>query len=120
MKIYRVCLIALSAFVATGCATILNDGTQKINVTSSNGKPIEGTIGGVPFKGPGIVEVTRSKADKILVTTTPGCTGSTVLPKSVDSKFFINIISGGALGSTTDFASEKMWKYQDSVVIACQ
>jgi hypothetical protein len=120
MKMYRACMIAMLAFVATGCATILNDNSQKVNITSSNGKPIEGTINGVPFKGPGIVEVSRSNQDKIIVTTTPGCAGSTVLAKSVDSKFFVNILSGGPYGSTTDYVSEKMWKYQDSVVIACQ
>ena len=120
MKNFRIVMLALVAFMASGCATILNDSTQKVNITSSNGKPIEGNINGIPFKGPGVVDVTRSKEDKILVTTTQGCVANTALTRSVDSKFFINILSGGLYGSTTDYASGKMWKYQDSVVITCQ
>ena len=51
--------------------------------------------------------------------TTEGCAPETAMPKSVDSKFFINIISGGVFGSTTDYTTEKMWRYSETVVVAC-
>lgn len=116
--------IALLASVVTvgllsGCASILNDKTQQINVGSSNAKEIQGTVDGVPFKGPGVVTVTRTKSSKIINVETAGCTKQTALESNVDPKFFINILTGGGLGSTTDYATEKMWKYNENVVIAC-
>lgn len=104
----------------TGCASILNEKTQAINVSSSTGSDISGTVNGMAFKGPGVVNVLRENNNKIFVTETEGCTKETVAEKSVDSKFFINILSGGAFGSTTDLATEKMWKYSDNVVISCK
>lgn len=108
-------LVSLSA-----CATIMNDKTQKINVTTSTGREIEGTVDGMPFKAPSILEVTRHKQDKIFVTNDPKCNQSTIAPKSIDSVFWVNIITGGVFGSTTDYASEEMWKYQDTVTITCK
>lgn len=115
----RFLAVAVIGFLLSGCATILNDETQRVNVLSSNGKAIAGTIDGVPFTGPGIVTVTRKKDDRTIITDTEGCAKQTNLASSVDGKFFINILSGGAFGSTTDYASEEMWKYSESVTVAC-
>jgi hypothetical protein len=110
----------LAIIALSGCSTILNEETQKINITSSNAQPITGSVDGVPFNGPGIVQVKRANADKVVKVDTPDCAKETLLAKQVDSKFFINVLSGGALGSTTDYASEEMWKYDDNVVIQCK
>jgi hypothetical protein len=118
MRVVKVALLA-AVFLVGGCATILNEETQRINVASSNGKPIKGNIDGLPFEGPGIVAVKRAKADKIIVTDTEGCTKQTNLASTVDGKFFINILSGGAFGSTTDYSTEEMWKYSESVTVTC-
>jgi len=117
--------IALSAVIAavtlmSGCASILNDKVQKVNVASSNGKPITGNVDGATFTAPGVVSLTRAKAAKIIYVETEGCAKQTVVDNSVDPKFFINVLTGGAIGSTTDYATEKMWKYSDNVVISCQ
>lgn len=112
-------LVALPLIFATGCATILNEDMQKINVSSTHDE-IRGTIDGVPFKGPGVVSVKRSRSDKTIMIETPSCQREVVLQSSVDPKFFINILSGGVFGSTTDFVSERMWKYQDQVVVPCK
>lgn len=109
-----------SVVLMTGCASILNEKTQQVNVSASNGKPIKGSVEGTPFTGPGIVTVNRTKAAKVFNVETPGCAKDTVVENSVDPKFFINILSGGAFGSTTDYSTEKMWKYSDNVVISCQ
>ncbi len=113
-------LVVASIVLASGCATILNEDTQRINVMSSNGEKIKGNIDGVPFEGPGIVAVQRANQDRIINVETEGCAKNTVMPKSVDPVFFVNILSGGAFGSTTDYASEKMWKYENSVTVNCQ
>lgn len=120
MKTSALAYALLSVALLSGCATILNDKTQPINVTSSNGATFEGNIDGVAFKGPGIVNVVREKKDRVVSVTTPGCTPQTALPKSVDSKFFVNILSGGTFGSTTDYTTEEMWRYADNVVITCK
>lgn len=116
--------VLLSAMLAvvtlSGCASILNDKTQAVNVTSSNGKEIVGTIDGAEFKAPGVVNVVRANQNKTVLVTTEGCAKETALEKSVDSKFFINILSGGAFGSTTDYMTEKMWRYSENVVVSCK
>lgn len=104
----------------SGCATILNDDTQQVNISSSNAKEIKGTVDGRPFTGPGVVTLTRKKENKIVNVETPGCQKSTVVESNVDPKFFINILSGGAFGSTTDYATEEMWRYSDNIVISCK
>ncbi len=101
-----------------GCATIINDKISKINIASNKSK-ISGTIDGVPFHGPGVVNVTRSKEDKILKITTPGCKQKLALKSQVDSVFWVNILTGGPFGSTTDYATEEMWTYQDQIVVNC-
>ena len=115
----KLVLIILAAGFISGCATILNDDTQKITISSSAEK-IKGNIDGIPFEGPGIVSVRRSKADKILNVETAGCQKQTILASSVDPKFFINILSGGTFGSTTDYSTEEMWKYQDQIIVPCK
>lgn len=104
----------------SGCASILNDKTQAVNVTSSTGAEIKGTVDGKPFTAPGVVNLTRENKNKLFVTETEGCAKETVAEKAVDSKFFINILSGGTFGSTTDYSTEKMWRYNDNVVISCK
>lgn len=110
----------LIAIFMTGCASILNEKTQTINVSSSTGSDISGTVNGMPFKGPGMVTVTRENKDKVFITDTEGCAKETVAEKSVDTKFWVNILSGGAFGSTTDYSTEKMWKYNENIVISCK
>lgn len=112
--------VLISGFALSGCATILNDDTQQVNVSSSTGSEITGTVDGMPFKAPGIVRLTRENKDKIFITETEGCSKQVVAPKTVDLKFFINVLSGGAFGSTTDFATANMWKYSDNIVIPCK
>lgn len=111
-------LVAITSI--TGCATILNEEHQKVNIVSSNAQEFSGTIDGQPFQGPGVVEMKRANADKVILVDTAGCVKETVATKSVDPVFFVNILSGGALGSTTDFASEKMWTYEDTIEIVCE
>jgi hypothetical protein len=117
----KVIIAVAIASILSGCATILNEETQKVNVVSSNGKAIEGTIDGVSFKGPGIVDVRRAKADKIVKVTTQGCAAQTSMNKKVSNMFWVNIIApGGAFGSTIDYSTEKMWEYDNTIEVNCQ
>lgn len=109
----------LSTVALTGCASVLNEPTQPVNVISSNGKAIKGQVDGKDFQGPGVVNVQRSKLPKLFTVETEGCAKTTSAPNDIDPKFWGNIIIGGFFGSTTDSATEKMWKYQDTVMIQC-
>ncbi len=113
--------IALLATVlgAAGCASILNEPTQLVNVSASNGREVQGTLDGIPFKAPGPVAFKRAKGSRVLTADTEGCAKTTMVESTVDPKFFINILSGGVFGSSTDYGTEKMWKYADNVVVSC-
>lgn len=118
-------LIAISAFAAltmqiTGCATIINDKTQRVNITTSNGEKSEFIIAGKTVEAPGIVDVKRSQDPLIIESKTDKCASKTVANSKVDPVFFVNILSGGAFGSTTDYASDKMWKYEDTIQVSCK
>lgn len=117
MKPLKSTLLVLLSVGLTSCATILNEDLQQVNVSST--RPINGTVDGVPFSGPGVIAVKRAKAPKMILVETEGCTRQVALQNSVDPIFFVNIFSGGLFGSTTDYVSEKMWKYQDQVIIPC-
>jgi hypothetical protein len=116
LKLVAVSLITLG----TGCASILNEKTQNVNIVTSSGRKAEVMVDGMPFQAPGVATFKRAKGDKIITTKDPKCNQTTVAPSTVDNVFFINVISGGVFGSTTDYGTEKMWKYQDTVIISCK
>jgi len=119
MKKLAVCASMASVVLMSGCASILNKETQPVNVSSSTGKTIKGNVDGAPFVAPGIVMVHRQKAPKVFNVETEGCAKTASAASSVDIKFFGNIIFGGLIGSSTDFATDKMWKYDENIVITC-
>jgi len=108
-----------AAVCVSGCATIINDKTQQVSVTTSDGQKISGTVDGTPFTTPGTVDLRRSDEAKVFETDAPGCETKTVVDNKVDGVFWLNIILGGTFGSTTDATSKEMWKYDD-VVIPCK
>jgi hypothetical protein len=115
----KIVLIAFAVACVSGCSTIINDKTQKVNVQTPNGTPVTGTVDGQTFTAPGIVTLSRENKDKVFQTDSPECRGTTVAEKSVDPVFFINILSGGVFGSTTDYSTEKMWKYSETIMLNC-
>lgn len=111
--------VMCAALLSGGCATILTEDTHKMNVSTSNGERIEVKVDGVSQYAPGIIQIRKENRDKVLVTDAAGCTKQTFLKKEIEPTFFINILTGGAFGSSTDYGSDKMWKYQDSVTVSC-
>lgn len=112
-------IVIAVASLTSGCATILSEDTHKINVSTSNGQKIDVKVDGATQQAPGVITLTKENADKVLLTDADGCTGETHLNKEIEPTFWVNILSGGVLGSSTDMGSKKMWKYQDSVTINC-
>jgi len=111
------CMVCLVAFLG-GCATILSGKTQSINVTTESGKKYTASINGQKYTVPSVIELTRENKDKVLAL--EECPDQKVLlHKEINPVFFVNIFSG-ALGSTTDYASDSMWKYQpEHVDVKC-
>lgn len=112
------CMVCVLGFLG-GCATILSGDTQKINVTTEASKKYNIKIDGQKYAVPSIIELRRENKDKIL--TVEECPDQQVLlHKEINPVFFVNILSGGVFGSTTDYASDSMWKYQpENVNIKC-
>ena len=104
----------------SGCSSIINEKTQQVNVSTPNGQKVTGTVNGQAFTAPGVVALVRENKNKVFTTDTAECKSETVAEKTVDPIFFINVISGGPLGSTTDYSTEKMWKYADNVTLNCR
>ena len=111
-------LLCVVGFLS-GCATILSGGTQSINLTTDTGKKYSASIDGQKYSVPSIIQLKRENNDKVL--TLDECPDQkTLLHKEINPVFFVNILSGGVFGSTTDAASGSMWKYQpENVNVRC-
>lgn len=104
-------LLSLAVTVlSTGCATIFKGSTQNINITSN----VEGAavlldgqrIGSTPFFG------MVKKGGETLVLRKEGFKDAEVkLQKGVEPTFFLNILCGGLIGTSTDASSGSITKY---------
>ena len=42
------------------------------------------------------------------------CNKDILLKKEINPTFYVNILSGGAFGSTTDYSTDSMWQYDST------
>ncbi len=110
--IKKLLLVAL-LLVAVSCATIIKGSKQLITINCNVEEAIvflDGEqIGYTPFTG----EIKKGK--KMLMIQKDGYrTYQVALGKSLEGIFWGNIITGGLLGSTTDFATGAAWAYSPS------
>lgn len=114
--------VMASALLFSGCATVFNNKTQNVNLMTSNGSKITATVDGQSVEVPGIAHLTRSKSDKIVTTDNPNCNKQTLAPRQFDFLFLGNILGGtlGLFSSTTDYSTEKMWRYDQNIMINCK
>lgn len=120
MSLKKAVAVMGAATLMTGCATILTDDTKAVNVSTSNGKEIQVTVDGTEHTVPGIVQFKKDGTDKIVTTSTEGCAKQTAANKKIEGAFWVNILTGGLFGSTTDSATDKMWTYDDNITVTCQ
>lgn len=118
-NIFTAALASSVIALTSGCASILNDDTQQVNLATSNGKVITVNVDGQEFQAPGIATLTRENANKIITTNAAGCAPETLAKKEVDNMFWLNLLSGGSFGSSTDYSTENMWGYQERIVVTC-
>lgn len=113
-------IIAVFASVSlAGCASIVNDKTDKITVTSNSDKNFTAMVDGKTFTVPGSVSVSRDGEEKTVTTNEPGCAPNTPVEKKMDNAFIGNVVTGGPFGSTTDYSTGQMWDYESNVTITC-
>jgi hypothetical protein len=115
--------IALSAsflgiFVLSGCATMFGDKTQTLNFTATKANNIILTDGKGQnkYSVPGTVTITK---DTEQVRFRVDCANAfeQKIPREIQGVFWLNILSGGLIGSGIDYLTGKMWQYDTDVVV---
>ena len=116
-KLLMASSIICATVLFTGCATIISGDNQNINLQSKKEQTV--SIDGKDYTSPAIVSLERVNKDAVLKV--KDCNKQVLLKKEVNPVFFVNILSGGAFGSTTDYASDSMWQYdQTNVNVDCE
>jgi len=118
----KIVLTSIAAiFTFSGCATVMDGETQTISI-NSNPSGLRATIDGKVIHTPAIIKVKREGYDRVIRVDDDKlkCHKIIALNKHVNPTFFANLLSGGSFGSTTDYASGSMWKYDDNVNINCK
>lgn len=114
LKMVSLTIIVSFSVLFSGCATILSDKTQKINLISSKPQKVE--INGQLFNAPNIIELQRPSSDGILKI--PECNKTILMPKKMNNVFFANIFF--IYGSSTDLSTGALWEYdQTNINIDC-
>ena len=113
-KIYSLILHSVLFVGLTSCATILRGSSQSIAINSNvDGASI--SLNGAPLgKTPFVGVVPRSKNNVLRISKSGYKTRTVILNTQVESVFWVNLLSGGPLGSTTDYASGSMWQIAPS------
>lgn len=102
----------------SGCATITNNPSQKVAFTTSNGQSVVAEVNGKKVNIPAEVKISRSKGAvvRVLAEDNPGyeTTQFVITGKNkLSGIFWLNILSGGTTGSTTDALTGSMWTYSN-------
>jgi hypothetical protein len=122
MKKVNLIAVAFIALGVSGCSTLFGDSQALINVRASNGQAFEGQLSdGTFLKAPGTVAFRKDGSQPVkIITNDKACASVTTVDRQIDGIFWANVISGGLLGSGTDYVSGKMWDYDTNVIIACR
>lgn len=109
--------ILAASFLFTGCATILSGDNQSINLQSKKETTV--SINGQQYTSPNVISLERTDKDAVLKV--KDCEKQILLKKEINPVFFVNILSGGVFGSTTDYSSDSMWQYdQTNINVDCE
>ncbi len=113
--------IATSTFsiilLLSGCATISNQTKQKVKLSTRNGDSVIADIGGQKVSVPSEVRIARKGAViRVLNEDNPCYEDSKLVIAGEDEIswwFWGNILTGGTLGSLTDYVVGSMWVYSN-------
>lgn len=118
MRTSRAVMTLALATTLAGCATIINGSTQQITVNSS----VEGAevylnqtlLGMTPLS----TEVKRGQEGTLYVRKEGYQEYRFPVTKKISGAFWINIITGGLYGSTTDYTTGSMYEYEPATFFA--
>ena len=107
-------VLGVALVLTTGCATVLG-GTRQLLTVNAN---VEGAevflnetrLGVTPLTA----EVKRGQTGELRVTADGYQPYTVAINRKVSTLFFVNILSGGSFGSTTDLATGAMYEYEPS------
>ena len=102
--------LLLSIGILSSCATLFNEDYQQVNIVTSTGEKTKVKVDGQIVEAPDVVKVPRSQDPLIIKTSGKRCAKRTIARSEVASVFWINILSSGPFGSTTDYMSDDMWE----------
>lgn len=118
MSRFRIVINVLGmVLLLSGCATISNQTKQKVNISTQNGDSVIIDIGGQKANVPGEVRIARKGAViKVLSEDNPCYEDSKLViagEDEISGWFWGNILTGGTLGSLTDYVVGGMWVYSN-------
>lgn len=107
-------LVVLGLGLTLGCATILGGSNQTVTVNSNvNGAEVhlnDALLGVTP-----LTTSLKRGQEGVLRVTAPGYQPYQIaLNKKISTLFWVNILSGGSFGSTTDYSTGAMYEYEPS------
>ena len=107
--------VLVLGLTVVGCATLLGGGGSQDITVNANVAGAEVALNGVPLgTTPLTVNISR-KTTGLLTISSEGYQTLTVgLERTTNGWFWGNILSGGLLGSSTDYATGAMYKYEPS------
>lgn len=114
MRLVRAFFLVGLTTMLTGCATILSGTTQNLTVNSNvSGADVylnQTLLGKTPFTA----SIKRGQSGLLRITA-PGYQPYQIsLDKKVAGMFWVNILSGGPYGSSTDYSTGAMYAYEPS------
>ena len=115
-KILARAVFGAAVLGATGCASIMSGKDQQISVNSNvRGSTVlinGAEVGKTPFIGK--VSKPKGAEGNIITLRAEGYEEKTVaVETSIEPTFWVNLLSGGPFGSTTDYSSGAMYKLGD-------
>ena len=119
-KIFLSTIVLAVSF--SGCATLFGPDSQTVNIRTSDNKMVKGRLtDGTPVKIPGPVVIQKTDSNPVQVFVNKrDCSPVTNVTRSLEPAFWGNLISGGLLGSGTDYITGKMWNYASNVTVICR
>jgi len=116
MKKTMISTVLAAMVLSSGCSTIMSGKEQQISVNSNvKGATVlvnGAEIGKTPFVGK--IAKPQSGSGNTLTLRAPGYEEKTVaVETAIEPTFFVNILSGGPFGSTTDYSTGSMYKLGD-------
>lgn len=128
IKLLSLCVLMSIVVCFSGCATIISGPRETINIRTSNGQEVKGTIttteGTKDVLLPTLFDAKRANKDILIdiKETNAYESSSTVITKKLNPWVFLDCFGSifGLFSTSTDANSGAMWQYDDVVIVPVQ